>query len=93
MKWGIPVPLKDTEEKYICWGKHSSDTYHQQHNGQKTGKPWEDYWNDTAIHFIGKDIIYHHALFWPALLSGYGCKCTRQHICREFLSMKVNEYK
>ena len=23
-------------------------------------------------HFIGKDIIYFHALFWPATLSGAG---------------------
>jgi methionyl-tRNA synthetase len=35
---------------------------------------FEDYWhkNSTAelYHFIGKDIIYFHALFWPALLEG-----------------------
>jgi len=33
-----------------------------------------EYWqhdSDTELyHFIGKDIMYFHALFWPALLSG-----------------------
>lgn len=33
-----------------------------------------DYWNKNSTaelyHFIGKDIIYFHALFWPALLHG-----------------------
>ena len=34
-------------------------------------KKWENYWlgKDTEIyHFIGKDIVYFHFLFWPALL-------------------------
>lgn len=35
---------------------------------------FDDYWKkDSAVelyHFIGKDIIYFHALFWPALLQG-----------------------
>ncbi len=37
---------------------------------------FDDYWypgNDTELHhFIGKDIIYFHSLFWPAMLDGAG---------------------
>lgn len=36
---------------------------------------WRDYWasEDTEIHhFIGKDIVYFHTLFWPAMLSAAG---------------------
>lgn len=37
---------------------------------------FNDYWaqgSDTELyHFIGKDIIYFHALFWPAMLAGAG---------------------
>lgn len=40
----------------------------------KTGLKFDDFWGrDSDIelyHFIGKDIIYFHALFWPAMLSG-----------------------
>ncbi len=30
--------------------------------------------NTHMVHFIGKDIIYFHALFWPAVLDGAGLK-------------------
>ena len=37
---------------------------------------FEDYWgkdsNAELYHFIGKDILYFHALFWPAMLHGSG---------------------
>jgi len=40
----------------------------------KNNLNFDDYWalNSTSelYHFIGKDIIYFHALFWPAMLSG-----------------------
>lgn len=39
---------------------------------QLNGKNFDDYWkneNKTEVyHFIGKDIVYFHTLFWPALL-------------------------
>lgn len=38
---------------------------------QKINRSYKDYWlNKKAniIHFIGKDIIYFHTLFWPAIL-------------------------
>lgn len=42
-----------------------------------TGLDFDEYWNKDSstelYHFIGKDILYFHALFWPATLefSGY----------------------
>ena len=40
----------------------------------RDGIEFDDYWaldSDTELyHFIGKDIIYFHALFWPAMLTG-----------------------
>ncbi len=40
----------------------------------KTNLNFDDFWakeSDVELyHFIGKDIIYFHALFWPAMLSG-----------------------
>ena len=40
-----------------------------------TGKAdWDTYWQADSeaelYHFIGKDIIYFHSLFWPAMLKG-----------------------
>ncbi len=35
---------------------------------------WEAVWKKPSrvIHFIGSDIVYHHCIFWPALLRGAG---------------------
>ncbi len=39
---------------------------------KKMNLSFDDYWKDDKeselIHFIGKDILYFHALFWPATL-------------------------
>lgn len=42
----------------------------------KTGVNFDQFWqkdSDAEVyHFIGKDIIYFHSLFWPAMLDGAG---------------------
>ncbi len=42
----------------------------------KTGIDFDQFWrldSDAEVyHFIGKDIIYFHSLFWPAMLHGAG---------------------
>jgi methionyl-tRNA synthetase len=90
MDWGIPIPLEESKGKIIyVWGEaflgyiSSASQW-----SKKSGKRWEDYWNDTTIHFIGKDIIYHHALFWTSLLEGYGCKLPTNIIAGEYLSLE-----
>jgi len=90
MEWGIPVPLEDAEGKIIyVWGEAFLGYISSAAQwSERSGKPWEDYWNDKAIHFIGKDIIYHHSIFWPALLMAYGCKLPYTVIAGEYLSLE-----
>ncbi|MCE5339866.1 MAG: methionine--tRNA ligase [Planctomycetaceae bacterium] len=45
------------------------------------GKDWELY------HFIGKDIMYFHALFWPAMLMGSGFKVANRLFVHGFLTV------
>ncbi|MFH1450474.1 MAG: methionine--tRNA ligase, partial [archaeon] len=72
MDWGVPVPLKEAKDKviYVWWDApigYISAT--QDWSKEK----WADYWkHGKIVHFIGKDIIYHHALFWPAMLKAHG---------------------
>ncbi len=44
--------------------------------GRAAGLRFDDYWGADSkaelYHFIGKDILYFHALFWPAMLHGSG---------------------
>ncbi|WP_297981960.1 methionine--tRNA ligase [uncultured Methanobrevibacter sp.] len=90
MKWGIPVPLDGAEGKVIyVWGEafigyiSSAAAW-----SRRTGIPWEDYWDGHVVHFIGKDIIYHHSLFWPAMLMGRDCKLPDDIFAGEFLSLE-----
>jgi len=43
---------------------------------EQQGLDFGAYWNEGSdvelYHFIGKDIVYFHALFWPAVLAGAG---------------------
>jgi len=42
---------------------------------KKSGERFEDLWeseNTEIYHFIGKDIVYFHTLFWPAMLKASG---------------------
>ncbi len=79
LDWGVPVPVEGAEGKVIyVWfdapiGYISSTIRY----AEERGKPevWKDYWQNPdaeIVHFIGKDIIYHHAIFWPAMLRAHG---------------------
>ncbi|HEX5420646.1 MAG TPA: methionine--tRNA ligase, partial [Gammaproteobacteria bacterium] len=43
---------------------------------QRTGLDFDEFWAPESraelYHFIGKDIVYFHTLFWPAVLGGAG---------------------
>lgn len=53
---------------------------------------FEDYWgSDSTIelfHFIGKDIIYFHALFWPAMLMGANFRTPSAVYAHGFLTIE-----
>jgi methionyl-tRNA synthetase len=75
IRWGVPVPLPEAEGKvlygwfdnHICY---ISSTLKYLEEQNLDGK---DYWNTSRIyHFIGKDIVYHHYLFLPAMRIGTG---------------------
>lgn len=58
---------------------------------QQIGIDPADYWNadsDTELyHFIGKDIVYFHALFWPAVLHGAGMRTPTSVFAHGFLTV------
>ncbi len=56
----------------------------------RNGLNYEDYWknkNGKIIHFIGKDIIYFHFLFWPAMLMGVGFNLPENIVVHGFLTV------
>ena len=54
-------------------------------------KKFEDIWdnedNGEIYHFIGKDIAYFHALFWPSILNGAGYRTPNGIFCHGFLTV------
>jgi len=79
MSWGVLVPVEDAEGKVIyVWfdapiGYVSTTVEWAQSSGD--ADRWKDFWlggESKIVHFIGKDIIYHHSIFWPAMLRAHG---------------------
>ena len=90
MEWGIPVPLDCAEGKIIYVWAEALVGYlsSAMEWTRKTGEDWKPYWDDKRYHFIGKDIIYHHAIFWPAMLMGHECQLPTNIIAGEYLSLE-----
>lgn len=57
----------------------------------KTNLNFDDFWSKESdvelYHFIGKDIIYFHALFWPAMLSGANFRTPSAIFAHGFLTV------
>jgi len=78
--FGFKIP--DEDEKYFYVWLDAPIGYlaslKNLSNKKESGINYEDYFSDNEnchlVHFIGKDIIYFHALFWPAILEGAGLK-------------------
>jgi len=54
------------------------------------GMDFEELWNSDEwelYHFIGKDIMYFHVLFWPAMLMGSGFKTANNLFVHGFLTV------
>jgi methionyl-tRNA synthetase len=55
------------------------------------GLDFDAYWGKDSkaelYHFIGKDIVYFHALFWPALLAGAGFRTPTALAVHGFLTV------
>ncbi|HIP84634.1 MAG TPA: methionine--tRNA ligase [Methanothermococcus okinawensis] len=74
MDWGVPLPDDPSQVMYV-WLEapigYISFT-------KMLGDVWKDYWlkdrgKDVNIwHFIGKDIVVHHSVFWPGMLIAHG---------------------
>jgi methionyl-tRNA synthetase len=58
---------------------------------EKNNINFDEYWNKDSTcelyHFIGKDIAYFHALFWPAMLEGSGFRKPSAVFCHGFLTI------
>lgn len=70
--WGIPIPITNSEQVFYGWfDNHLAYISSSIKFLDKKGVDGRKFWNSADIyHFIGKDIIYHHYLFLPAIRLG-----------------------
>jgi methionyl-tRNA synthetase len=60
------------------------------HPASRTGASFDDFMADPSVeqvHFIGKDIVYFHTLFWPAMLEFSGRKTPSQVNVHGFITV------
>jgi len=73
--WGVPIPLKEARGQvlYGWFDNHLGYIATAQKYFEKKGIDGKEAWNTSKIyHYIGKDIVYHHYLFLPAMRLGNG---------------------
>jgi len=90
--FGFRIP--DTEEKYFYVWLDAPGGYLASflHYCRTNGAPdFDAYWDADSehevYHFIGKDIVYFHTLFWPAVLEGAGMRTPTSVFAHGFLTV------
>jgi methionyl-tRNA synthetase len=80
--WGIPLPW---DEKHVCYVWFDALTNYITAAGYGSDEErFEHIW-PADIHFIGKDILRFHAIYWPAMLMAGGVQPPRQVWAHGFL--------
>jgi methionyl-tRNA synthetase len=74
LDWGVKFPGHDGLVVYVWVDAPIGYISFTEEWAEKTGNDWKTLWcgENRVTHFIGQDIIYHHCVFWPALLKGAG---------------------
>jgi methionyl-tRNA synthetase len=90
--FGFKIP--DTDDKYFYVWLDAPIGYlasFLQLCNRRDDLDFDDYWmagsDKEAYHFIGKDIVYFHTLFWPAVLQGSGFRQPTSVFAHGFLTI------
>ncbi len=72
--WGIEIPFDKKHVTYVWF-----DALFNYHSGSKDSKFWP-----ADLHIIGKDIIWFHTVYWPAMLMAAGISLPKQIFAHGF---------
>ncbi len=88
--WGFRIPGTEDKYFYVWFDAPIGYVASTQNWCEREGRDLDDYWvSDDAelYHFIGKDILYFHALYWPAMLAGAGFRMPSRIWVHGFLTV------
>ncbi|AGB36472.1 methionine--tRNA ligase [Natronococcus occultus] len=94
MEWGIDYP-GDEEEDIVLYVwvdapvEYISSTKQYSERVGPEEYDWERVWKDDGeiVHVIGRDIIQHHTIFWPAMLEGADYNAPRAVAATGFITI------
>lgn len=90
--FGFPIP-GTTDKYFYVWldapiGYMASFARYCQRTGLDFDRFWQAESNTELYHFVGKDIVYFHALFWPAMLAASGHRTPTAIYTHGFLTVE-----
>lgn len=98
LDWGIPVPREDADGKvlYVWFDAPVGYISSTKEWAKETGNDWEPWWKDEdtkLVHFIGKDNIVFHCIFFPAMLKAHGDFILPENVpANEFLNLEGQKF-
>ena len=96
MDWGIDYPDREGEETDLVlyvWVdapvEYVSSTRQYTERVGTDEYDWEEAWREDGeiVHVIGRDIIQHHTVFWPAMLRGVEYNEPRAVVASGFMTL------
>ncbi len=87
--FGFAIPGEEDKYFYV-WLDAPIGYMASSMNYFKDEKKFNEYWKEgkgEIVHFVGKDILYFHGLFWPAMLMGSGYRTPEQLNVHGFLTV------
>jgi len=88
--FGFQIPGEENKFFYVWLDAPIGYMASAKNYCDKNGLDFDKVWNSDEYelyHFIGKDIMYFHALFWPAMLMGAGFKTADKLFVHGFLTV------
>ncbi|UCG57868.1 MAG: methionine--tRNA ligase [Phycisphaerales bacterium] len=88
--FGFKIPGEENKYFYVWLDAPIGYMASAQNYCDRNNLDFEEVWNSKEYelyHFIGKDIMYFHALFWPAMLIGSGFKTANKLFVHGFLTV------
>lgn len=93
LDWGIEYPDEETDLVLYVWVdapiEYVASTKQYTERVGRDEYDWENVWQEEGevVHIIGRDIIQHHTVFWPAMLRGVGYNEPRAVMASGFMTL------
>ncbi len=70
--WGIPLPFDKNHVTYVWF-----DALINYYSATRSSKSLNKFW-PADVHIIGKDILWFHSVYWPAMLKSAGIEIPKK---------------